>query len=87
MRGNGLRLCQGRFRFDIRRNFFSRRAVMRWHSCPRCGGVTVPGGVQEEGGCGQWAWAGAGILEVFSNLDDSMEASRTQLLHIQRKEM
>jgi len=47
------------------------------------GGVTVPGGVQElcgTEGCGQWVppWGGMGsglrILEVFSNLSDSMSA-------------
>ena len=46
------------------------------------GGVTVPGGVQELWRCGteergQWAWWDGleldfGILEVFSNLNDSM---------------
>jgi len=46
------------------------------------GGVTVPGGVQEPWRCGteghgQWAWLGGlvldlVILEVFSNLNESM---------------
>ena len=32
--------------------FFSKRTVLRWHSCPWSGGVTVPGGVPEPWGCG-----------------------------------
>jgi len=33
MRGDGLQLCQGRFRLDARKDFFPERAVLQWHSC------------------------------------------------------
>jgi len=52
-RGNGLKLCRGRFSFEMRRNFFFKKSSQTLEQVAQGGGgVTVPGGVQGKVGRG-----------------------------------
>ena len=77
MRGDGLKLCQGRVRWDIKRNFFSRREMRHWEVVESPSlevlkkhldvVMRFSGEILVVGGRLDWT-----ILEVFSNLGGSV---------------
>lgn len=51
-RGKGLRLCQERFKLDMRGNFFTEKAAEPWNGLPREMVQSPPLGVLEMCRCG-----------------------------------
>ena len=63
MSNNGFKLEERRFRLDVRRTFFTQRALRCWHSCPEklwCPSLEVLK-ARLDGALGSLSWWGAAL--------------------------